>query len=71
MYKDPPSPCTHLLFLLLAWAAFPRYGNAYFTFLALCDSIVHDVYIYIYACVCVGDCALCMMDSCDYTSDPL
>ena len=44
-----------------------------FYFLALCDSIVHDViyiYIYIYACVCVGDRALCMMDSHGYVSDP-
>ena len=33
------------------------------------------IYIYIYinmsACLCVGDCALCMMDSCGYVSDPL
>jgi len=43
-------------------------------FIALCDSIVHDacyIYIYISACVCMGDCALCMMDFCGYMSDPL
>ena len=60
-----------LIFLLLAWAMFPKYGNVWFTFLvpfwaiplecwqclvyffALCDSIVHDAYIYIYLPVCV------------------
>jgi len=71
MYYGSPSPCTHLLFLLFAWAAFPGYGNVYFTFPTLCDSIVHDVCIYIYAYVCVGDYALCMMDSLGYVSDPL
>ena len=29
------------------------------------------IYIYIYSYVCVGDRALCMMDSCGYVSDPL
>ena len=50
-------------------------GNVCITFPALCDSIVHDVcvcvYIYIYAYVCVGDRALCMIDSYGYVSDPL
>ena len=56
-----------LLFLLLAWAVFPVYGNVCFTFPvpckaiplehwqclvyfpALCDSIMHDVYMSISA----------------------
>ena len=79
------------IFLLLAWAVFPRYGNVYFTFpvpcwaiplerwqclvyfLALCGSIVHDacIYIYISSCLCMGGCALCMMDSRGYVSDSL
>ena len=46
-------------------------GNVWFTFLlyviALC--MMH-IYIYIYLCVWVGDCALCMMDSHGYVSDP-
>ena len=54
-------------------------GNVCLTFPALCDSIVHDVcvcvYIYIYLCIyarmCVGDCALCTMDSHGYMNDPL
>ena len=82
MYQGSSLLLYPLSFLLLAWAAFPRYGNVCFTFPvpcwaiplghwqclfifpALCDSIVHDVYIYDY--VCVGDCALCMMDSRGY-----
>ena len=48
-------------------------------FLAMFDSIVHDVcmcvcvyiYIYIYASLCVGDYALCMMDSYGYVSNLL
>ena len=90
------------IFLLLAWAAFPGYGNVCFTFPipywaiflkrwqclfyfpTPCDSIVHDVCVYIYMCVCVcvcvctcmrvcacmGDRALCMIDSRGYANDP-
>ena len=71
-----PVPC---------WAIPLEHWQCLVYFLALCDSIVHDacihtyihtyihIYIYIYmsACLCVGDCALCMMDSCGYVSDPL
>ena len=39
MYQGSPSPCTHLLFLLLAWAAFPGYGNICFTLLVHCWAI--------------------------------
>jgi len=39
-----------------------------FYFPALHDSIVHDVCVYIYACACVGDCTLCMMDFRGYVS---
>ena len=36
-----------------------------------CISIVHDVCVYIYTCMCMVDHALCMMDSHGYMSDPL
>ena len=40
--------------------------------LALCMMYVCVyIYIYIYTCMCVGDRALCMMDSLGYVSDPL
>ena len=62
----------YLHFLYLAGPYPWNVGNVWFTFLTLCDSIVHDVWIciyiyiyaYIYACMCVGDCALCMMYFC-------
>ena len=39
-------------------------------FPALCDSVAHDACIYISAYMCVGDCALCMMNSRGYVSQP-
>ena len=39
MYQDSPSSCTHLLFLLLAWAAFRGYGNVCLTFPVPCRAI--------------------------------
>ena len=55
------------------WAISVERWQCLFYFFALCDSIVHDVCmcIYIYAYVCVGDHALCMVDSPGYVSDPL
>ena len=55
-----------LHFLYLARSYLWNVGNVRLTFLALCDSIVHDV------CVCVGgggDHTLCMVDSHGYVSD--
>ena len=65
----------HFLYLI---GSYPQnVGNVLFTFLlcvvALCMMYV-CVYIYIYiyisACLYMGDCALCMMDSCGYVSAP-
>ena len=55
------------------WAISVERWQCLFYFFALCDSIVHDVCmcIYIYAYVCVGDHALCMVGSPGYVSDPL
>ena len=54
-----------LHFLYLA-GPYPRnFGNVWFTF-SVCV-----IALYIYACVCVGDCALCMTDTHGYVSDPL
>ena len=64
-----------LSFLHFAWAAFSGYGNVCFTFslyvTALCKiyACIY-IYIYIYMPTCVGDHALCMMDSRGYVSDP-
>ena len=61
-----------LHFLYLAGPYPWNVSNVCFTFplcvIALCMMYVS---IYICLCVCVGDCALCMMESCGYTSDPL
>ena len=50
-------------------------ANLWFIFqlcvIALCMMHVIYIYIYISAYMCMGDCALCMMDSSGYVSDPL
>ena len=45
-----------------------KVGNVWFTF-PLCVIALCMMHVYIYAYVCVGDCALCMMDSRGYVSD--
>jgi len=61
-----------LLFMFLVGPHLGDVGICLLYFFALPNSIVHDVcvYIYICACVCVGDCTLCIMESHGYTSDP-
>ena len=61
------------LFLYLTWAAFLSYDNVCFTYPTLCACIVNDVCvcIYIYACLLMDGCALCMMDSYGLESNTL
>ena len=58
-----------LSFLYLA-RLYPRWQCLVY-FLALCASIVYDIYIYIYICLLVGGHALCIMDSHGQESNPL
>ena len=58
-------------FLVPCWAIPLERWQCLLYFLTLCDSIVYDVCISIYACACVGNHALCMKNSRGYLSDPL
>ena len=68
-------PKVWLIFPVPCWAIPLECWQCLVYFPTLCDSIMYDVcmyiYIFIYACVCMDDCELCMMDSRGYGSDPL